>query len=474
MQTPSARASRLRPLAAALVCLFTAAAAHAQPAPAAPAREELLNGLKVLLVEQPGQPQAALRLRVHSGAAFDLAGKEGLMALLGDALFPDAQTRDYVTGDLEGRLEVSVGYDSIDVLLTGRAGQIERLVELVRNAVVNTQLSPEVFTRLRDARLKIVQGLEVSPEAAADRAASARLYGPFPYGRRVTGTAESVQKIERSDLMLIRERFLNPNNATLIISGGFDRRRTMRAVRQFLGAWRKSDSVVPATFRRPEPPDARTLVVDLPAAPDAEVRLVARGPARAETDLPAALVLAEVARTRWLAAAPELKGRAVSVRHDSHALSGTFVMRASAPTPAAAAQALESARKVLGSIAQAAPTTEEVDAARRSVLATLNKARLSEEGLWDAWLDEQTYGSDAATPEKIYAAVNTLSPAAVQRVASNILGGGAAMVAVGDANRLRAELARLGEVEVLGEKTAQEAPKAAPAGPLKAPGPRRP
>src|SRR5882672_9715128 len=69
-----------------------------------PVREQLLNGLTVLFSQRAGDPNVLMKLRVHSGAAFDLAGKGGTMALLGDLLFSDPATREYVSDQLGGRL----------------------------------------------------------------------------------------------------------------------------------------------------------------------------------------------------------------------------------------------------------------------------------------------------------------------------------------------------------------------------------
>ena len=80
-------------LALALLLALAPAGASAQGAPE-PRREQLLNGLRILILSRPGDPQLLFRLRVHSGAAFDLAGKEGVTALLADALFPDPATRE--------------------------------------------------------------------------------------------------------------------------------------------------------------------------------------------------------------------------------------------------------------------------------------------------------------------------------------------------------------------------------------------
>src|ERR687895_144358 len=147
-----------------------------------PEREQLLNGLRLLLWLKPGSPDVILKLRINSGAAFDLSGKAGQMALLGDLLFPDADTVDYFTDEMGGKLDVAVTYDSTTITMVGKASELEQIVEVLRNALLATQLTPEVVTRVRDARVKILRDTSIVPAAVADRAIATRLFGDFPYG----------------------------------------------------------------------------------------------------------------------------------------------------------------------------------------------------------------------------------------------------------------------------------------------------
>src|SRR6185436_9885414 len=99
---------------------------------------------------------------------------------------------------------------------------------------------------------------------------------------------ETLGKIDRADLMLAREKFLNADNATLAVVGGVERARLMRALRQLLGPWRKGDRIVPATFRQPGAVDDRVLVIDQPAASNVQIRLAVRGFSRSDPDATAA------------------------------------------------------------------------------------------------------------------------------------------------------------------------------------------
>lgn len=489
-----ARTARGRALAAALafVALFAplllpAPRARAQSAAPEPRRELLLNGLRVLLLQRPGDSKVWMRLRIHSGAAFDLANKEGTTALLSDLLFPDPSTRQYVSEELGGQLDVQTTYDSVEIRLDGNAAEFDRLAELLRNAVLQMRLAPEDVQRTKDARLKSLDPASQSPARIADRAARARLFGAHPYGRPVEGTAESIARINRSDLMFARDRFLNPNNSTLVVVGGFDPSHAMTAVRQFFGPWRKSETIPPATFRQPETPDARTLIVAAPGADRVEVRVAARGLSRSDRDGVACALLAAVARERWRARLAEVGGADIasgaSVTHESNALSGLFLMRATT-TSARAAAVVDSARAALKSFATTPVTSAELNAARSELANSVAARRANDMPFADAWLDSITYGYDAATDAR---AADSATAADLQRVASRLFADAQlATVVVGDAAQLRGSLARLaGGVEVAGEKSpaaqTTAGPQAAPvrqpapaATPTPQPSPRRP
>ena len=413
-----------------------------------PRRDQLLNGLNVLLWQRAGDPDVLLKLRIHSGAAFDLAGKAGTMALLGDTLFPDPTTRDYFTEELGGRVEVTTDYDAINITLSGRAAQFERIVELLRTALLAPPPLPDALAKLRDARIKVVSETSITPTAMADRAVAARLYGNFPYGRPGAGAPETLSRLDRTDLMLARDRFLSPNNATLVVIGGVEERRAIRALKQLLGLWRKSDSVAPTTFRQPDAPDARTLIVDLPGAETTEVRLALRSLARSDRDHAAATVLSLLVRDRWQAALPELNKSALFVRHDAHVLPGMFVLGASV-RPGIAAQTFAAARNVLRTLSTSAPSPAEFERVKSEALAIFNKQLEQPETFAALWLDVETYKLPPIADQ--LRALNQLTPADVQRVAAKLFRDAPlATVAVGSAQQLSAELERDGKVEISG------------------------
>jgi zinc protease len=467
------RQTRLRSGNRVLTLIFLALALSAPGVTSAqsngfePKRERLLNGLRVLLWPRPTDQNVTLKLRIHSGAAFDLAGKAGTMALLGDALFPDPATGEFFTGELGGRLEVRTDYDAINITMTGRAAEFERIVDLLRAALVNPPPPAETVAKLRDARALLAREMSGAPATIADRAVAARLFGDYPYGRAVAGDLSSVSRVERADLLFARERFLNPDNATLVVLGGVEERRAMRALRQLLGAWRKGDKSVPATFRQPGPPDARTMIIDLPGTETAEVRLATRGLARADAHHAAVTILALLVRDRWQAAVPELGRSAFFVRHEPHQLPGIFMMGAALRNPVAAST-LAAARNVLRALAAAPPSAVEFERVKNEAIATFDRQAEEPASLADLWLDADTYR--LAPVNEQARALEMVTPADTQRAAAKLFRDTpVAAVVVGSAAELRTDLERDGgSIELGGEAAVPKTtptPAATPAKP---------
>jgi predicted Zn-dependent peptidase len=266
--------------------------------------------------------------------------------------------------------------------------------------------------------------------------------------------------VESADLMLARERFLNPNNSTLVIIGGIQPNRAMRSLRQLLGVWRKSEQLVPGTFRQPAAPDPRTLIINAPADQSVEVRLALRGLNRQDADATAATLLAALARQRWEKLLPELARSPVFVRNDALALPGMFVMGASVDN-LLAGKTLATAREAMQALASSPVTIAEIEQAKRQEVALVNKQLATPDGVADAWLDADTYGLPSVAEQ--LRALNAISPGDVQRVAMRLLHDGAfASVVVGNSDVVKTQLERYGKVEIMGEIDPRTKPLAEP------------
>jgi len=217
-------------------------------------KESLLNGLKLLMWSDTKADKVWVKIRVHAGSAFDPQGKEGVMQLLADNIFPNEATKDFFTDDLGGKLEVVTNYDYIQINASSKPESMLSMLETLSSAVSNPVIDKETTAKLRTALLAKVTALESDPAYLADQTAAKRLLGTFPYGRPRSGSQSSVKAIDFADLIDAKQRFLTADNATITISGNFDQAAAFRAVRRLFGSWLKADKTVPATFRQADDP----------------------------------------------------------------------------------------------------------------------------------------------------------------------------------------------------------------------------
>ncbi|MGI8788362.1 MAG: M16 family metallopeptidase [Pyrinomonadaceae bacterium] len=288
-----------------------------------PRQEKLLNGLKVLLWNEPTADKVTVKLRINSGAAFDTLDKEGTMALLGDILFPDESAKEFFREDLGGSLVVETNYDYIQINATGDADQVVTILETIAKAVTKPTIDKETTAKVRAARLEKIKELEKNPSYLADQIVAKRLFGDYPYGKSAEGTSASLQKIDFADLLLAKQRFLTADNATLAVSGSAKPDYVYKAVRQLFGGWEKADKKIPATFAEPAAPDTKFFLIKTEINNASELRFAFRGMARSDKDVYAAQIAARVLQNRL----QKKDGDKVSLRQNSYFLPGLIVVK---------------------------------------------------------------------------------------------------------------------------------------------------
>lgn len=356
--------------------------------PVAPQQNTLLNGLKVLVFSDSSAEKVTIKLRIHSGAAFDPKDKMGVMALLGDIIFPTEQAKAFFVEDLEGSLDISTNYDYVQITATGKSDELLSMLETISNAVINPQITPETFKTISEARLKAINELEKNPAYLADQAVAKRLFGEFPYGRSIEGTTESLAKIDHADIIFAKERFLTSDNASIAIIGNVQSAFAFRAARQLFGGWVKADKKVPATFRQPDPPNVDFLPIEIADTEKTEMRIASRGIARNDKDYWLSEVLKNILQDKFRSVLSEEFRPDVSINNQANILPGMLEIKMSIPTTSfdKFSEELPKTGKIKDLISQA-----DFEKTKTLVETEFNRKLTNKISLADLWLDVDTY-----------------------------------------------------------------------------------
>lgn len=416
-------------------------------------RDSLLNGLQLIVLEQPGTGSVSTRLRINSGALFDLAGKGGLADLTAGMLLKggggfDAKSISDIVERSGFTIKISVGWDTTDVAISGPADALEGICDLLGRFVITPAFEQKELEALKAGRIAAVKQ-ELSDDAeAVRRKAIEAIFATHPLGRPLRGTAESINQITRQDLVYFHSRFYLANNAELVVTGDAAAEQVTRLGRAKLGAWKKGEKVA-ATFRPPTPRSARTvLIVDRPDAELSRAASAQMGFSRRGDDYFAAAIMIDLLSQTCSSIAASAPGVVVEFEHEAGQIPGPLVIKLKSKT-ADLPRLLDSAYAGMARLQTEAAASERVELAKLRLITTIAEQLKTNDGAAEVILDIETYGLGRDYLINLAERVAAVTPVEVQRAAQNYLKPqSAAIVATGPASTLQSALKSFGVVSV--------------------------
>ena len=250
----------------------------------------LLNGLRLVIVEQHELPMIDVALVVRNGSEAEPVGKSGLATLTAGLLTEGGGSRDALAiaeqiAYLAIRLDAGSGFDQSTIRVHSSRATLDSAMALMTDLALRPTFPEKGFAQQKSAQLTaLLQEADRTPEMA-DRAFAALVFGEnHPYGRSPRGTREDVETITRDDVNAFWKTWYRPNNATLVMVGDISIAEAEKRATAAFGAWQRGELPVLAK-RAPVAATATTIyVVDKAKAPQSSFRLGAIGVARNTRD----------------------------------------------------------------------------------------------------------------------------------------------------------------------------------------------
>ncbi|MDH7514793.1 MAG: insulinase family protein [Bacteroidota bacterium] len=222
-----------------------------------PAYEEhvLPNGLRVFTVEDHKQPLVTFRLMIKSGMEYDGAGKSGIATFTADLLTKGTESRTSLAFAEEAdacgiTIDVSAADDYVSVTASGLKKHMQRMLELLADAILHPVFPPEEIEKLRTQTLSNLAVERKQPTEISTRLEITVGFNDHPYAN--FPTEKSVSAITRDDIVAFHRQHFLPNNASLAVVGDVTPKEAAAAIAKHFGAWKKG--MVPhADFPLPKP-----------------------------------------------------------------------------------------------------------------------------------------------------------------------------------------------------------------------------
>ncbi|HVP44113.1 MAG TPA: pitrilysin family protein [Terriglobales bacterium] len=228
--------------------------------PQEPRRIQLKNGMVIFLQEDHELPLIDGTMRIRGGGREVPKAKTGMMAIYGEAWRTGGtktKTGDDLDDFLEARaakVETEGGVDSTSVAFSCLKGDFEDVFTVFLDVLRNPEFREEKIELAKDQVNTSISRRNDQINSIAGRESTKLAYGAdSPYARQAEYA--TVAAITRQDLLDFHQKYLQPNNIILGITGDFDGKQMEARLRKAFDSWPRGAAFkeAPAEFKGAKP-----------------------------------------------------------------------------------------------------------------------------------------------------------------------------------------------------------------------------
>ncbi|MFL0670418.1 MAG: M16 family metallopeptidase [Erythrobacter sp.] len=237
-------------------------------------RATLKNGMKLTYARRTAVPATYVSLSFDAGSAADPADKRGL-ADLTTGLFTEgtaklsAQQIAEASERLGLRISTGGGADRSTFTLSALTANLAPSLDLLRQVVREPAFAPADLERVRTQTITGIQQAMKSPQGLATRALGPEIFGEAnPYGGNPT--VASVRAITRDDLIAFKDSWIRPDNGEIFVISDKPLADIVAALNASFGNWKAPKAAKAAkVFTTPpaRPAGNRVILINRPNSP---------------------------------------------------------------------------------------------------------------------------------------------------------------------------------------------------------------
>lgn len=437
------------------------------PPPAVPARPltlpnlreiKLDNGLTAVLIEDRRVPMVTINLGIPVGD-FDnppeLIGlAEATAALLTEG--SGNRTSEEIDREVEslgGQLSADSNEDYTEVEATVISENFDRMLEIFSAAVLHPSFPDSEVALYKKNRVENLTVQRQEPSFLVSEQFYKALYGAHPYANS-SPTPESVAALDRAKIEAFYTTYYTPVNSVLVITGDFDAAATEKKLKALYGSWKAKLFTHPAAL--PFKMSGRKIyLIDRAGSEQADFRIGNLAVARNDADyfplLVANAILGDGTSSRLFLNLREKKGYTYDVTSSVAAprLRGVFYGASETRTEVTLA-AIKEMLVEFDRIRNQRVTETDLRNAKNYLNGFFSLSLSTQGGITDRILTARMLGLSKDYLETYRQRVEAVTIDQVQEVARKyIQTADAAIIVVGDAEKLGRSLSQLGTVEIL-------------------------
>ncbi|MBT3455943.1 insulinase family protein [bacterium] len=198
----------------------------------------LENGMKILYNNSNDLPKVCVFLCLKAEWFFDSESLPGIYSFLSEMLLEG--TKNYTSTNLARELEIrgiSLSISPGSISLECLKEDLEFSLEIIEEILSRSLFDDDCIETIRKKMLTGLKAFLDSPSRVAYSMAFKHIYGKHPYGKNIFGTKESIEKINKKDLISFYKKYITPDGAKCAIVGDLDGINLEKIVIKTIGKW---------------------------------------------------------------------------------------------------------------------------------------------------------------------------------------------------------------------------------------------
>jgi zinc protease len=202
----------------------------------------LSNGLRVILKPIPEAPTVSVMTVYRVGSADEELNQTGLAHYLEHLMFKG--TRRLMPGDIDrltrragGRNNAYTTFDFTNYFFDFASGRWDTALRIEADRMRHLQIDEQhEFQQEKGAVIAELDGNEDLPYDLENKAILPLLFGEkSPYGHPIIGEKQHVRGVDAETIKAFYDRWYHPNNAAIIMVGGFDASLALTRIKELFG-----------------------------------------------------------------------------------------------------------------------------------------------------------------------------------------------------------------------------------------------
>ncbi|MFM2121196.1 MAG: hypothetical protein RL722_2664 [Pseudomonadota bacterium] len=341
----------------------------------------LPNGLQVVALPMAGRATVSVQVWYRVGGKDDPAGRSGFAHLFEHMMFKRtrylaSEQFDRLTEDVGGENNAFTAEDTTAYQSVVPSHHLERLLWAEAERMAHLEVDQASFDSERAVvQQELRQRVLASPYGRLFNALPGAAFEVHPYKRPVIGSIEDLDAATLADVQRFHATYYRPDNALLVVSGGFELAEFQAWVDKYFGPLGNPVTPVPRVeLKEPARTSPRHVAVKAPNVPLPAVALLWQGPPAGDADAAALQVAAALlasgdsSRLNESLVYREQSAQAAGFSAELYADAGMLVAYGISASGQSLAKVEAGLMREIGRLAASPPRPDELDKVRTQLL----------------------------------------------------------------------------------------------------------